>query len=95
MYLSRNGVTANTKLVGRLHAAPSGVRNGRRDECCLKLVRAGASPFGASVAEITAIGHWRLEERRVAAVLEKVQAQADVLVAADTGPSSSRSRAQG
>ena len=38
MYLSRNGVTANAKLVGRLHAAPSGVRNGRRDECGLKLV---------------------------------------------------------
>ena len=62
---------------------------------CSGARRAGASPFGASVAEITAIGHWRLEERRVAAVLERVQAQVDVLVAADTGPSSSRSRGQG
>jgi hypothetical protein len=62
---------------------------------CSGARRAGSSPFGASVAEIMAIGHWRLEERCMAAELEKEQAQSDVLVAADTGPSSSRSRGQG
>jgi hypothetical protein len=52
---------------------------------CSGARRAGSSPFGASVAEIMAIGHWRLEERCMAAELEKEQAQSDVLVAADTG----------